>query len=300
MSISLRHNPIINKEFRSRMRNLRTYIVVTIFVGLMSISAGVVVFLLVYASGQPGSAVIWQRAGQFVFYTLFLIELFLVSFIAPALTSGAIASEKEHKTFDLLRTTLLKSPNIVFGKLVSALSFLFILIVASCPLYALAYTFGGISELEIILAILLIFWTSILNSTIGLFFSSLTKRSLLATILSYTVIAIFTLGLPIIIIMSVVLVIPLMGLGTSSVPISIEIILFTIGWLLLSMSPLSASILAEVGNYNNHSLWVLEIPVSSGSIYTLPSPWIPFLIFSFILILFCLSVCVILINRPDE
>ena len=64
MMFFLRHNPIINKEFRSRMRNLRTYILVTIFVGLMSISAGVVVFLLVYSSGQPGSLAIWQRAGQ--------------------------------------------------------------------------------------------------------------------------------------------------------------------------------------------------------------------------------------------
>lgn len=300
MMFFLRHNPIINKEFRSRMRNLRTYILVTIFVGLLSISAGAVVFLLVYSSGQPGSIAIWQRAGQFVFYTIFLIELFLVSFIAPALTSGAISSEKEHKTFDLLKATLLKSPNIVLGKLVSALSFLIILIIASVPLYALAYTFGGVNGTEILIALLLILWASIFNSSIGLIFSSLSKRTLLATILSYTTIAIITFGLPIIILMIIVMVVPLIGFGTTTLPITVEIILFTIGWLILSVSPLSASILSEFGLLNNQSLWILELPISNGSVYNLPSPWIPFLIFSSILIVFSLSICVILIDRPDH
>ena len=45
--------------------------------------------------------------GKAIFGLIVWLELVMISFTAPALTSGAIALERERQTFDLLKVTLL-------------------------------------------------------------------------------------------------------------------------------------------------------------------------------------------------
>ena len=77
--------------------------------------------------------------GKMVFGGVLAIELFMVCFIAPAFTTGAISGEKERQTFDLLRTTLLPARRIVIGKLIAALAYIVLLLVVAALLGLFAY-----------------------------------------------------------------------------------------------------------------------------------------------------------------
>jgi hypothetical protein len=75
----------------------------------------------------------------------FVTQMILALLLALSLNASTIAHEKDQETFDLLNLTLFRSGEIVLGKYLSSTGFLFILVVTALPIYALAFTFGGIS-----------------------------------------------------------------------------------------------------------------------------------------------------------
>src|SRR5215216_3216418 len=119
-TLKLVGSPVVLKELRGRMRGMRVFVFMTVYLALMS---GFVTLLYVlYSSSQNyyGYASGGQ-IGRVLFIGIVGTELFLVTFIAPTFTAGAISGERERQTYDLLRTTLLPARSLVFGKLVSAL-----------------------------------------------------------------------------------------------------------------------------------------------------------------------------------
>ena len=118
---AFRVNPVMLKELRGRMRGIRAFIVLTIYLGLMSGFTALLYLILIAQNQASGSASAGQ-IGRVLFVGLVGIELMLIIFIAPAFTAGAITGERERQTYDLLQTTLLASPSFVIGKLESALS----------------------------------------------------------------------------------------------------------------------------------------------------------------------------------
>jgi ABC-type transport system involved in multi-copper enzyme maturation permease subunit len=69
----------------------------------------------------------------------------MILIFLPAITCGAIAGEKERNTLAILLTTRLGPVTIVLEKLVSRLVIVFMLLLLSLPLYAVAYSMGGVS-----------------------------------------------------------------------------------------------------------------------------------------------------------
>jgi ABC-type transport system involved in multi-copper enzyme maturation permease subunit len=108
-----------------------------------------------------------------------LILLFL-----PAITCGAIAGEKERNTLAILLTTRLSPLTIVLEKLASRLVIVFVLLLLSLPLLAVAYSMGGISlpellrqvrdlvELSLFVASLSLMCSAWCGSTVSAFFMS--------------------------------------------------------------------------------------------------------------------------------
>src|SRR5690606_6932354 len=129
---------------------------------------------------------------------IFGIELLLIVFIAPAFTAGAITGERERQTYDLLKTTLLASPSFVLGKLESALSYILLLLLAAIPLQSIAFLFGGVSELEVLLSFVILMVTAIALGTVGIYFSAVAPRTLAASVRAYTVALAVTFGVPLI------------------------------------------------------------------------------------------------------
>ncbi len=193
MKLALSPNPILVKELRGRMRGPRAYLTLTgtlALLGLVSYGLYRIARYTAQSYGGQQSAMI----GQSVFTGLVFFTLGVICFITPALTASAISGEHERKTFDMLMATPLRSTSVLFGKLVASLSYVALLIVAAVPLVSLSYVYGGVVTTDMIQALLLLLGYALTFGVMGLFFSVLVRRSGLATVLSYIVLAVFVIG----------------------------------------------------------------------------------------------------------
>jgi ABC-type transport system involved in multi-copper enzyme maturation permease subunit len=177
-------NPIIVKEVRMRMRGVRPYAILTLFLVAMA-AAGYGIYLLMLRQASFGGMVLSFQVGQSLFSGLALCAVLLMVFLAPAMTSGAISGEREQLTYEMLLATPLRPARILWGKLVAALSYIFLLIFASIPVFSVVLMFGGVAPKDMVKTLLLLLVTAITYGTIGMFCSALVRRTSQATVLSY-------------------------------------------------------------------------------------------------------------------
>ncbi len=183
------------KELRGRMRGRRAFIAITFYVGLLAAFATMLYSIANQSfNSGGGSAFVSAQLGQTIFIGLLLLETLLVLVLTPAFTAGVISGEREKQTFDMLVTTPISPLAIVLGKLVSALAWTFLLIVASIPLTSLVFVFGGAGPDDLIRGYLVLFSTAVGVGAIGTFFSSLARRTQVATVLTYVSLLALTLG----------------------------------------------------------------------------------------------------------
>lgn len=185
------------KELRGRMRGRRAFVILTVYLLLLATFAWMMEMILEqrFGRGLAGSAAFASaQIGAGIFTALLMLETLLVVALAPAFTAGAISLEREKQTLDLLATTPISSLSIVVGKLLSALTYLFILIFASIPMTAIVFVFGGVSPDDVVRGYVVLFATAIGLGSVGLFFSALMKRTQAATIATYFGVLFVTLG----------------------------------------------------------------------------------------------------------
>ena len=173
---------IMVKELRGRMRGRRAFIVLTIHVALLAVFAWMFERIneeSVAQGGMFGGQVTFASAqiGRGLFFGLMMLQTLMVAVLAPAATAGAISSEREHQTLELLSVTPISSLAIVLGKLLSALAWVFVLILASIPVTAIVFVFGGVALDDMIRGYVVLFATVIGLGSVGIFFSTLTRRT---------------------------------------------------------------------------------------------------------------------------
>jgi ABC-type transport system involved in multi-copper enzyme maturation permease subunit len=286
-------NPVTIKELRGRMRGPRAFAVMTIYLLLM---AGFAVTLYVlYGSALTLSDTVAQGGtiGRTLFTGIVGIELFLVTFIVPAFTAGAITGERERQTYDLLKTTLLAPRAFVVGKLISALSYIFLLLLAAIPLQSIAFLFGGVSESEIALAFVILLVTGIALGTIGLYFSAIMQRTLAASIATYGFALVITIGLPVIMVVIVSVLGPFFlalfggrSSGTLGLPIFVQALMWYGFGVLVCTNPLATAFVTQSLLVERQEAGIFtQTLASSGTTTVIPliSPWIIFCVFYLIL-----------------
>ena len=189
---------IIVKELRGRMRGRRAFIVMTIHVLLLTLLAWMFQRLNEENLGNQslGGQATYASAsvGRGIFVGLMMLQTLMVAVLAPAATAGAISSEREHQTLELLAVTPISSLAIVLGKLLSALAWVFILILASIPVTALVFVFGGVAPDDMLRAYLVLFATVIGLGSVGIFFSALTRRTGASTGLTFVTTLVVVVG----------------------------------------------------------------------------------------------------------
>jgi hypothetical protein len=275
----LRPNPVMLKELRGRMRGVRAFVVLSVYLGLMSGFA--ILLYLVFNSFTRGTgSAAAGEVGRVLFMGIVGIELLLILFIAPAFTAGAITGERERQTYDLLQTTLLSNPSFVMGKLESALGYIVLLLLAAVPLQSIAFLFGGVSEVELILSFVLLAVTAVALGTVGIFFSAVMPRTLTASVRAYSTIvgAMFVAPVVLSVLLEVVRDI-LFGRGASLSSPLIESILVYLNLLLTSVNPVTASLASRQLLIDRQVLGLWNFTLTSdGSTIPMISPWILFTI----------------------
>lgn len=276
---AFRLNPVMVKELRGRMRGVRSFVVLSVYLALMS-GFTVIIYLIYVPIAQSGGSSSAGILGRLLFSFLVGIELLLIVFIAPAFTAGAITGERERQTYDLLRTTLLASPSFVIGKLESALSYILLLLFSAIPLQSIAFLFGGVTVLEVVLSFAILAVTAITLGTVGIYFSAIMPRTITASTRSYTVALVVSFGLPLLSLFPWFngFINAAGGYSTNlnSSPI-LESLLIYLSLLLVSLSPLTTLFVSAqlFADQQVLGFWTLTLQ-SDGSTIPVVSPWISF------------------------
>jgi ABC-2 type transport system permease protein len=269
----VRRNPVALKELRGRMRGARAFVVLTVYVSLMS-AFTVLLYLIYTASTEFTLNTTGGLIGKLIFGGVVAIELFLVCFVAPAFTSGAISGERERKTYHLLRTTLLPARRLVIGKLMSALAYVILLLLVAVPLQSLAFLMGGVTIEEVLLSVELLVITSIGYGTVGIFFSAVTKRTLNASVLTYAFALLMTVALPLVtLVFSSLISLMMYGVSTLDQP-ALEALIVYGGILLAATNPIATAVMTEAMLLQHGKVLAYSEVLSNGFFLPVPMPWV--------------------------
>ncbi|HEX8683306.1 MAG TPA: ABC transporter permease subunit [Ardenticatenaceae bacterium] len=233
---------------RSQMRGFRAFAGMTLFLVALAATSLLVYQLLALDSGGGGSSF---EAGRIIFSFISGMEMLLLAALAPTLTSGAIASERQAQTFDMLMATPLTSGQVLGGKLMASMNYVFLLLVAGLPVNSLAFLFGGVEPVMLLWWLVLVVVVMLMLGTIGLLMSTLVRSSGAATALTYIFCTILFVAVPIL----AVTVLPLFGTGGRAV----EYIMVS----LVLLHPLAslAAILVNIEEFNAGMLLPATIPL---------------------------------------
>ena len=179
-------NPVAVKELRSRMRGMRAFAVLT---SVLLLLAGVsyTLYRVVFTATRYSSMPVSPEVGQTLFVGLALVELLVICFVTPALTAGAISGEQERLTYEMLLATPLRPASILWGKLVSALGYVFLLIFAAVPMASLVFIYGGVAPVDMLKALAILVATATALGVSGVFVSAWLGRTARATVIGYLV-----------------------------------------------------------------------------------------------------------------
>jgi ABC-type transport system involved in multi-copper enzyme maturation permease subunit len=183
-----RENPVLVKEFRTRMRGGKAYGVLLGYTLLLTLFIAIAYIQWVaslQASGGTFSARAGFEAGQVFYRTLFVAQALMIALITPAITAGAITLEREQRTYEMVALTLLRPRNIVAGKLAAATAFVALLLTSSLPLVSLSFLLGGVSPGELFFTYLALAVSAFLFGAIGIFWSASIRGTAAATVVTY-------------------------------------------------------------------------------------------------------------------
>lgn len=177
-------NPVLNKEFKLRFRSIKSFLGILFY--LLALGVIIVGFIYIESlSNRQGFFKPDQSRNMFII--LSFLQLALILFITPGLTAGVISSERERQTLNIMLTTTQSSASIIVSKLVSSISYLLLLIIASLPLYSFVFLFGGISPTQVFMTMLFYIFTMLVFGSIGVFFSTLIRKTIVSMVTSYGV-----------------------------------------------------------------------------------------------------------------
>ncbi|SDM48474.1 hypothetical protein SAMN05518871_101342 [Psychrobacillus sp. OK028] len=175
-------NPVLVKEIKLRFRSPKSFIGILFYLIAMCIF----VFGFILLTTQfSGTGYFRPEESFFMFTMLTYIQLGLILFITPGLTAGAISTEREKQTLNILLTTSQTSFQIIFGKLTSSIAFLLLLLIAGLPIYSMVFLFGGVSPSQLGIIFLFFFLTMLAIGSIGIMYSTIIRKTIVSMIATY-------------------------------------------------------------------------------------------------------------------
>lgn len=205
-------NPVLVKEIKLRFRNIKSFTGLFFYLLIM----GVFVFGFInLTSSISGSGFFRPEESFMLFSMLSYIQLGLILFITPGLTAGTVSSEREKQTLNILLTTAQSSFQIIFGKLLSSIAFLLLLLVSGLPIYSMVFLYGGVAPSQIASIFLFYFLTLLVIGALGVMYSTLLRRTIVSMISTYGTMIFLTAVTGFFLILSVSLSSATMGTGAS-------------------------------------------------------------------------------------
>lgn len=185
-------NPVYLKDLKSNAKGVKFMSLIFAYTFCLSLTMLLGIYVSMYR--KNGQMIFnYQNCNQ-LFSMISCVELGFVLFIVPILTSGAVAGEREKQTLDLLLTSKLNSFHIICGKMAYSITSIIILTISTFPVCAVVTNTGAVSFQQQGQNLLLMMVTSIYAASIGIFFSTIKKKTILATIWTYASVLVITIG----------------------------------------------------------------------------------------------------------
>ena len=179
-------NPVMVKEYRCRRFGRAQWLL-----RLVSVCA-VTSMVLTYMAATG----ITSWGVEIIGALLVLLQVLLVIVLAPSLGSGLISGERDSGGWELLRMTPISSFRLVFGKLMSVVWTLLLVLMATLPGYVMMVAIAPELTVQVQQVLVCLLWTSIYALAISAAVGSLFRSTAVSTSLTYVaVISIFLMPL---------------------------------------------------------------------------------------------------------
>ena len=172
--------PILLREMRADFRKNRFLLTHTLCLALLA-----TVVLVLVATQIEDQGTTPTRIGQSLFGIFFIVQYLVILLVFPGFSATTFAEERGRHTLDLLLTTTMRPPELVFGKFLASSMYCVLYVIASIPLMAVAFLFGGITPDEVAMAYVLLIAFTLLISMLGVCVSSCLGTSLRASLTMY-------------------------------------------------------------------------------------------------------------------
>lgn len=182
---------IMLKESKIRMRSWKIVGMIVSYILLLGLAVVIMLNGTIY---DNYGYVDFSDSFRNVYMVITIVQVLMISFIVPILTSGSISMEREKQTLDILLSTNLRPISIVTGKLMTSISQVLLLIVASLPVFSFVFLFGGLNVLSILQMVLFYIVISFFFGALGVFFSVIFKKTITSIVLTYLVMIVLTVG----------------------------------------------------------------------------------------------------------
>lgn len=197
-------NPILKKEMKIGARSIKFPLAVAFYSAFLSfvswcMLAGSTVSINYYATslsvpifgGSSGKVNFEVLTASFL--TLVYLQLAIICIIMPILTASSIAGERERQTLDIMLTSPITPFQIVAGKLAASLANVLFFVIGSLPAMSLCFLYGGIQWHYLLYFVVGILAVAFFAGAVGVWCSSIFKKSIASVIMSLIIQAAFYL-----------------------------------------------------------------------------------------------------------
>ncbi|MDE7424596.1 MAG: ABC transporter permease [Lachnospiraceae bacterium] len=178
-------NPVCIKEMKLSVRTKKTAVGLFVFNGILAALGLFAYYIMFDISGGTSYSYVNLSSVIYLYAVIAVMEMAMIAFVIPAITAGSIASEREKQTLEILLTTRLTPWQIVTGKLVSSISTLLLYIISSLPILCIVFSIGGVTVWDMVQIMLYVFVLAIYLGSFGILFSTIFKKSIVATVYTY-------------------------------------------------------------------------------------------------------------------
>jgi len=178
-------NPILIKEFRTQLRNRKYYTFAVFYVVIICVVA-----FTMFWSASTSKKPLSPEYGVNLSFIFFIVQMLAIGTICPGFAIHLISTERQNLTFDILRSTLLKSYQIIFGEILPIFTYVLILMFLTLPVALLIMPLNK----EMAYCYLTIFVSAVTFSLMGFAWSSIFKEARTAIVATYITVGIFAIG----------------------------------------------------------------------------------------------------------
>jgi ABC-type transport system involved in multi-copper enzyme maturation permease subunit len=134
-------NPVLRRELLTALRSNKAFILQFVYLFALSVVVYKIWPREVISPGAEVTRSIFRTFGQ--------SQLALIAILAPAFSAAAMTIEKERRCMDLLLTSPMRPGVILIGKYLSAVTYLFLLVLSTAPLVYVLIWLAGLDPMEI-------------------------------------------------------------------------------------------------------------------------------------------------------